>query len=119
YITTAPSFLSLCSFFFSYYAHPPALHSFPTRRSSDLSTAEAEYVAHQQEPGVPIRLLPLDLPFLMGRFVDRLKPHVLILIETELDRKSTRLNSSHVSISYAVFCLKKKKKKKKNNNIDN
>src|SRR5699024_12377176 len=28
-----------------------------------------------------------------------------------LDRKSTRLNSSHVSISYAVFCLKKKKKK--------
>src|SRR5690625_6089180 len=29
----------------------------------------------------------------------------------ELDRKSTRLNSSHVAISYAVFCLKKKKKK--------
>src|SRR6266511_6014593 len=41
------------------------------------------------------------------------------------DRKSTRLNSSHVKISYAVFCLKKKKKtkqtyhtkKKKNHNI--
>src|SRR5690349_23835532 len=31
------------------------------------------------------------------------------------DRKSTRLNSSHVEISYAVFCLKKKKKKNKNN----
>src|SRR6266496_5999568 len=30
----------------------------------------------------------------------------------QLDRKSTRLNSSHVEISYAVFCLKKKKKKK-------
>src|SRR5690349_23162892 len=30
------------------------------------------------------------------------------------DRKSTRLNSSHVEISYAVFCLKKKKKKKHN-----
>src|SRR2546427_3826240 len=30
------------------------------------------------------------------------------------DRKSTRLNSSHSQISYAVFCLKKKKKKKKN-----
>src|SRR5438477_12922817 len=29
------------------------------------------------------------------------------------DRKSTRLNSSHMSISYAVFCLKKKKKRKK------
>src|SRR5438874_3009272 len=30
----------------------------------------------------------------------------------DLDRKSTRLNSSHVEISYAVFCLKKKKKNK-------
>src|SRR5436309_8234632 len=30
-----------------------------------------------------------------------------------VDRKSTRLNSNHVKISYAVFCLKKKKKKKK------
>src|SRR5438067_7355306 len=34
-----------------------------------------------------------------------------VLVE---DRKSTRLNSSHVSISYAVFCLKKKKKKDRN-----
>src|SRR5690625_6232660 len=33
--------------------------------------------------------------------------------ERHLDRKSTRLNSSHVAISYAVFCLKKKKKKDK------
>src|SRR5688572_8144330 len=33
--------------------------------------------------------------------------------EVHLDRKSTRLNSSHSQISYAVFCLKKKKKKKK------
>src|SRR5699024_11827338 len=32
---------------------------------------------------------------------------------SEKDRKSTRLNSSHVSISYAVFCLKKKKKQHK------
>src|SRR5699024_11824330 len=36
--------------------------------------------------------------------------------DAEEDRKSTRLNSSHVSISYAVFCLKKKKKY--NNQID-
>ena len=34
----------------------------------------------------------------------------------EADRKSTRLNSSHVVISYAVFCLKKKKKQSKNRN---
>src|SRR3989442_10704997 len=39
-----------------------------------------------------------------GEGVDRLA--------ARLDRKSTRLNSSHVRISYAVFCLKKKKKKK-------
>src|SRR5438309_9963807 len=36
----------------------------------------------------------------------------------ERDRKSTRLNSSHSSISYAVFCLKKKKKNKRVNRID-
>src|SRR5207244_10732666 len=35
----------------------------------------------------------------------------LILITVHQDRKSTRLNSSHQIISYAVFCLKKKKKK--------
>src|SRR3712207_8575618 len=34
------------------------------------------------------------------------------------DRKSTRLNSSHANISYAVFCLKKKKKKTKKTNHD-
>src|SRR5688572_31630639 len=34
-------------------------------------------------------------------------------LEATPDRKSTRLNSSHSQISYAVFCLKKKKKKKK------
>src|SRR5437773_6994624 len=33
-----------------------------------------------------------------------------------LDRKSTRLNSSHITISYAVFCLKKKKKQKRQQN---
>src|SRR5437588_9190056 len=37
----------------------------------------------------------------------------------DLDRKSTRLNSSHTVISYAVFCLKKKKKTKRNKPQDN
>src|SRR5437660_8949057 len=35
---------------------------------------------------------------------------ISLRLEACLDRKSTRLNSSHVAISYAVFCLKKKKK---------
>src|SRR5258708_28781839 len=38
------------------------------------------------------------------------------LVTGRLDRKSTRLNSSHQIISYAVFCLKKKKKNKRNRN---
>src|SRR6266487_7176586 len=38
-------------------------------------------------------------------------------VSRRVDRKSTRLNSSHPSISYAVFCLKKKKKKLKNHNL--
>src|SRR5262245_65147394 len=41
-------------------------------------------------------------------------PHLAEFVRPYLgeDRKSTRLNSSHLGISYAVFCLKKKKKKK-------
>src|SRR5258707_11695537 len=39
----------------------------------------------------------------------------LFHLRAVLDRKSTRLNSSHANISYAVFCLKKKKKKKQKN----
>src|SRR2546426_4503229 len=35
------------------------------------------------------------------------------------DRKSTRLNSSHLVISYAVFCLKKKKKTRKSKHVEN
>src|SRR5699024_12092552 len=42
----------------------------------------------------------------------KLYPRSIISLLIVLDRKSTRLNSSHVSISYAVFCLKKKKKNK-------
>src|SRR5438034_9297880 len=47
-------------------------------------------------------------PFLIARHV---KPHEHVV--NAGDRKSTRLNSSHTVISYAVFCLKKKKKKTK------
>src|SRR5438045_7980313 len=39
--------------------------------------------------------------------------HLLANDQVSQDRKSTRLNSSHLGISYAVFCLKKKKKKNK------
>src|SRR3712207_8466624 len=44
--------------------------------------------------------------------VDHVAPtlrHLAIVFAEDQDRKSTRLNSSHANISYAVFCLKKKK----------
>src|SRR3989442_11508166 len=56
-----------------------------------------------------------DVGGLGGDFLQHLCAHVLVgVLELDLkdpyeDRKSTRLNSSHVRISYAVFCLKKKK----------
>src|SRR5437773_3230745 len=46
---------------------------------------------------------------LRDRFQARPKPGELYFRPETLDRKSTRLNSSHITISYAVFCLKKKK----------
>src|SRR5689334_23725788 len=47
----------------------------------------------------------------LGALVDR--PEAVLGLGPPRDRKSTRLNSSHSSISYAVFCLKKKKNIKK------
>src|SRR5258708_24073679 len=43
---------------------------------------------------------------------ERMVEHALAVHVEDADRKSTRLNSSHQIISYAVFCLKKKKKRK-------
>src|SRR5690349_22667445 len=61
--------------------------------------------------------LPISLPahasIYPGAVYLGLVEHRSRHVEPEIDRKSTRLNSSHVEISYAVFCLKKKKKKKK------
>src|SRR5262245_63439885 len=48
-------------------------------------------------------LLPIDLPHSLHGGPPSLGPNRI-----DLDRKSTRLNSSHLGISYAVFCLKKK-----------
>src|SRR5699024_11570719 len=47
--------------------------------------------------------------FLSELYAYTLHFYIAIWFEKRIDRKSTRLNSSHVSISYAVFCLKKKK----------
>src|SRR5437899_8740560 len=82
--------------------------SFPTRRSSDLSPA---FVSLRLEPVTRVRLTSLAGDF--ASCIERSQGPVRRLgnmFETRRDRKSTRLNSSHLGISYAVFCLKKKRK---------
>src|SRR5690625_6613556 len=57
-----------------------------------------------------------DSPWEHINFLNEIASYGFLVIATGiLDRKSTRLNSSHVAISYAVFCLKKKKQKSMHN----
>src|SRR3712207_7217530 len=67
------------------------------------------------EEGVPLEELvdDVDLLALLGVLALQLLAADALLLHREVgvDRKSTRLNSSHANISYAVFCLKKKKQK--------
>src|SRR5688500_19219478 len=89
-----------------------ALHFFPTRRSSDLNlplvaltvaimliATIASWNVEKNIKGYFALLLILNAA-IIGSFT---------ALDFLLDRKSTRLNSSHLVISYAVFCLKKKK----------
>src|SRR5690242_21491845 len=85
---------------------PPISTLFPTRRSSDLKfkfglrfdvrDLNLEYATEKM--GAIAKVLEFDT------FGTADRPGLVS------DRKSTRLNSSHMSISYAVFCLKKKNK---------
>src|SRR5690606_41238878 len=84
---------------FSCNAHPPHLHSFPTRRSSDLRPHQRPGAGGHHAAGHALRGAHRERG---GGEQQRHEPQPVE------DRKSTRLNSSHVKISYAVFCLKKK-----------
>src|SRR5947209_15072597 len=86
------------------YRHHLYLHSFPTRRSSDLAnreesvqpslkTDEERSSRGAQDQGAQYRIAPASMESVP---------------DFKLDRKSTRLNSSHANTSYAVFCWKKK-----------
>src|SRR5439155_22552686 len=89
-----------------YYGHHSYLLSFPTRRSSDLSSKNfsanvAKYVGkHSLKAGFDYRRISA-----VGNDLDGSNGQLAFTFK---DRKSTRLNSTHVAISYAVFCLKKK-----------
>src|SRR5437660_7695513 len=90
--------LSYPFFFFYFYGDHRDLHSFPTRRSSDLLEVKNGNYAQAIE----------RLREAVNLDSQAMNYHLLLARESRLDRKSTRLNSSHVAISYAVFCLKKK-----------
>src|SRR5690606_41676324 len=98
---------------------PRDLHSFPTRRSSDLppevtlhpvrSSCKAIWSALPSDPFPPTCSAHCAWP------ASSTSPKQPVSAAASppasmRDRKSTRLNSSHVKISYAVFCLKKKTK---------
>src|SRR5437870_11473103 len=90
---------------------PPRSTLFPytTLFRSTLRAVEgiAGYIAQQHETDEP-RAEVLGIHF-EGPFLSKARRGVHPSEWIQLDRKSTRLNSSHVAISYAVFCLKKKK----------
>src|SRR5439155_21510620 len=110
-------FLVTSIFFFSCSADHQDLHSFPTRRSSDLAPDQQLLTpgAEGTIPGVDTRKVPRLRQVFRDRAGDRRRSGVLPVVTlgptAVTDRKSTRLNSSHVAISYAVFCLKKKNEK--------
>src|SRR5438105_15537906 len=94
------SYLSLSLLFFKSFGSHLVLLSFPTRRSSDLPRRAP---ASAWSPRAPPRRRGSRAVPRRRRRRARCGPRA-----TERDRKSTRLNSSHEWISYAVFCLKKK-----------
>src|SRR5439155_7997019 len=75
------------------------------------SLAQAE-IARRLDPVSPDTSVHSAEPYLdAGRVDEAIESYRKVLELEPKDRKSTRLNSSHVAISYAVFCLKKKKQK--------
>src|SRR5688572_31928414 len=95
--------------FFLLILRPPRATLFPTRRSSDLHGShmrgQAEIIHDVEQIHIAVERRPRRERHEGG---DQRQPRCPALARRRLDRKSTRLNSSHSQISYAVFCLKKK-----------
>src|SRR5207253_9717416 len=92
-------------FFFFWLSQPPSSPLFPY--TTLFRSVLAQTVDHFTEDTVGFTLVH----FIRPNLIDEVINHVA-KVKPTVDRKSTRLNSSHVAISYAVFCLKKKKKQK-------
>src|SRR5207253_3398070 len=95
------------------------LPSFPTRRSSDLAGLAKEKVIVSGDFRQLPPIVPTDEESILAELATDVfgragitnavnsgaRPKRTVMLEHQSDRKSTRLNSSHVAISYAVFCL--------------
>src|SRR5207253_8767392 len=103
FLPVPPLATALLLFFLSCSRPHRDLHSFPTRRSSDLA-------ARDRHPRALLLWRRPGHAEFGGDQYRRLRALAPRMGELWQDRKSTRLNSSHVAISYAVFCLKKKSK---------
>src|SRR5699024_12715722 len=108
------SLVSLCLLLFS--LQPYHFPSFPTRRASDLTAPVPAFHLYDttlrdgsQQEGLSLSVAD---KLAVARHLDDLGVTYIEIVQVagdgELDRKSTRLNSSHVSSSYAVFCYLKK-----------
>src|SRR2546422_5698169 len=89
-------------FFFLMIRRPPRSTLFPY---TTLFRSKAELPVDEMQATIE--------DFYRERTPDETQAVADLPLDVDRDRKSTRLNSSHGYISYAVFCLKKKKKKKK------
>src|SRR5206468_4606504 len=104
YATHSACMTVLLSVFFYCYSTLLDLHSFPTRRSSDLNR---HFRCVRRMPPLGRSSLAFEGDAFAGDKDGAGRGDLELL--GIADRKSTRLNSSHDQISYAVFCLKKKK----------
>src|SRR3712207_8681799 len=99
-----------CAIFFLMIRRPPRSTLFPyttlfRSEVSDLIRPTSRVETGNSETSLLSYIDALEGAY--AHYLERVKP--LVNFDEYLDRKSTRLNSSHANISYAVFCLKKKK----------
>src|SRR5699024_12762735 len=107
-IHTQHLFIFICIISLYFQSYPRHLLSFPTRRSSDLTPTTSWSTATRLVVDQSVFTTRTSRNVFSTSWAFPMKRPKRSSVSCWIDRKSTRLNSSHVSISYAVFCLKKK-----------
>src|SRR3712207_7478738 len=95
----------LCVFFFFNDTATTEIYTLSLHDALPISDPERRVVAH---PGVSSKISASSAGIWGSGWCRTVTPPSPVGSQMRLDRKSTRLNSSHANISYAVFCLKKK-----------